>query len=161
MNVKLPEPDLRRILVTLDAAEQRQSTLEEVARLAAGLKAELVGLCVEDSELLEAAELPVTQIVSSHSGAAAARDSALMQRAFRIWSAESRKTFEAVAERWSVRWSFQVARGALAETTRRLEVLERHQANWRAAWLTRLKRTEERFFGEVATHAWVRQGGWR
>lgn len=54
-----------------------------------------------------------------------------------------------------------VAQGALAEATRRLEVLERHQANWRAAWLTRLKRTEEHFLGEVATHAWVRQGGFR
>jgi len=115
MNVTLPAPDLRRILVSLDADAHRHSTLEEVARLAAGLKAELVGLWVEDTELLEAAALPMTQIVSSHSGTPAALDKALLQRAFRIWSAESRKAFEAAAERWSVRWSFQVARGALGE----------------------------------------------
>lgn len=140
MNVKLPAPDLRRILVTLDAGEQRHSALEEVACLAAGLKAELVGICVEDPELLEAAALPVTQIVSSHSGAPAALDRALMQRAFRVWSAESRKAFEAAADHWRVRWSFQVARGALAEQLLS-QVRERDLVAFQSRRLLRRSRT--------------------
>jgi nucleotide-binding universal stress UspA family protein len=109
------KPDPRRILVALDSAERSASALEEAARLAAGMEAELVGLFIEDSELLAAAALPVTRLLSGHEGRPGALDSALVQRAYRIWSAELRKNLEAVAARWQVRCSFQVTRGALAE----------------------------------------------
>ena len=109
------KPDLRRILVALDSGERSASALEEAARLAAGMEAELVGLFIEDSELLAAASLPVTRLLSGHEGRLGALDSALVQRAYRIWSAELRKNLEAVAARWQVRCSFQVARGAVAE----------------------------------------------
>ncbi len=44
----------RRVLVALEAGESAPALLEAAANLAAGLHAELVGLFVEDSELLEA-----------------------------------------------------------------------------------------------------------
>lgn len=115
MNTKTPEANPRRVLIALDAAERSVAGLEEVARLAAGLRAELVGLFVEDSELLEAAALPMTRIMPSHARTPGALDAALMQRAFRIWSAETRKSLEAAALRWNLRWSYRVARGPVTE----------------------------------------------
>lgn len=115
MSDDAPGPMTRRILVALDAAERSTMALEAAARLAAGLKAELVGLFIEDTELLEAAALPVTRIIPSQAWTAGALDPDMMQRAWRIWSAESRKTLEAAAARWHVRCSFQVTRGAFAE----------------------------------------------
>ena len=108
-------PLLRRILVALDAGERSEDALDEAACLAAALQAELVGLFVEDTELLQAAELPVTQIVSHQARAPGALDAATMRRALKIWSATSREAVAAAASRWHVRWSYQVARGALAE----------------------------------------------
>lgn len=104
---------LRRILVALDVSEQSRAALESAARLAAGLQAELVGLFVEDSELLQIAELPVSRLVGP--GGIAALDAALLRRAFKVQAAEARRALEATAERWQVKSSFQVTRGAAAE----------------------------------------------
>ena len=108
-------PLLRRILVALDASERSEDALDEAARLAAALQAELVGLFIEDTELLQAAELPVTRIVSHQTPSPGALDAAMMQRALRIWAAASREALAAAASRWHVRWSYQITRGALAE----------------------------------------------
>jgi hypothetical protein len=115
MSEQRDKPDLRRILVALDAGEQSLADLEEVARLAAGLQAELVGLFIEDTELFSAAALPVTRMVSHQGQAETGLDTALMQRALRVWAARSRESLAAAARHWQVRWSFRVARGTLAE----------------------------------------------
>jgi hypothetical protein len=115
MNDRRDIADLRRILVALDAGEQGLVDLEEAARLAAGLKAELVGLFIEDTELLEVAGLPVARVISRHAGADTALDAALMRRALRVWAARSRESLAAAASHWKVQWSFRVARGTLAE----------------------------------------------
>lgn len=115
MTPAAPPPKLRRILVALDAAERSNRALEEAARLAAGLEAELVGLFIEDSDLLAAAALPATRLLPSHGPTPGLFDAALMQRALRVWSAEVRKSFEAAAARWQVRCSFQVVRGLRSE----------------------------------------------
>lgn len=106
---------LRRILVALDAAERSGRALEEAARLAAGLQAELVGLFVEDSDLLAAAALPVTRLLPSQGHGAGLFDSAFMERALRVWSSEARKALETTAARYQVRCSFQVTRGLMSE----------------------------------------------
>ena len=49
---------IRRILVALDASRHSLAALEAAAELAARLKAELVGLFVEDIDLLRLAGLP-------------------------------------------------------------------------------------------------------
>jgi nucleotide-binding universal stress UspA family protein len=108
-------PGIRRILVALDTAEPSTAALEEAARLAAGLEAELVGLFIEDAGLLQAAALPMTRMVPHQARTLAAFDPASMQRAYRIWSAEARRSLEAVAAQWRIKWSFQVARGIYAE----------------------------------------------
>jgi len=57
---KREEPAIRRILVAMDTLSDNQAVLESAAELAAQLEAELTGLFVEDTDLLQAAELPVS-----------------------------------------------------------------------------------------------------
>jgi nucleotide-binding universal stress UspA family protein len=111
-----PLPGLRRILVALDAARHGEEIMEAAARLAAGLEAELVGLFVEDPELMEAAALPMARLISSQAGAEAELDARIMARALRVTAAQARVTLAKVAERAHARWSFRVARGPLAES---------------------------------------------
>ncbi len=105
----------RRILVALEAGESTSELLEAAASLAAGLHAELVGLFVEDSELLEAADLPVTRSIPSHAQAYAPLDAGLMRRALRIWETKAGDALASAAERWRVEWSFRVVRGTMEE----------------------------------------------
>jgi len=115
MNDAPHPPSIRRILVALDTDERSAASLEEAARLAAGLEAELVGLFIEDAELLQAAALPMTRMVPQQARTLADFDPASMQRAYRIWSAEAHRSLEAVAAQWRIKWSFQIARGIYAE----------------------------------------------
>lgn len=105
----------RRILVALEAGESTSELLEAAASLAAGLHAELVGLFVEDSELLEAADLPVTRSIPSHAQAHVPLDARLMRRALRIWEAKAGDALASAAGRWRVEWSFRVVRGTMEE----------------------------------------------
>ncbi len=116
MTERPPGPVAKRILVTLDGGADGRATLEEMARLAAAMEAELVGLFVEESELLEAADLPVTRVLASHARVPGEVDAARMRRALKVWAETSRAQVAATAARWHVRWSFRVARGGLEES---------------------------------------------
>jgi hypothetical protein len=105
----------RRILVALEAGESAPALLEAAASLAAGLHAELVGLFVEDSEMLGAADLPVTRSIPSHAEAHAPLDARLMRRALRIWEAKAGGALAEAAEHRRVKWSFRVIRGTMEE----------------------------------------------
>jgi nucleotide-binding universal stress UspA family protein len=105
----------RRVLVALDVEAMEDAVLEEAARLAAIQRAELVGLFVEDAELLAAAALPMAAVISGQAGGSAMLDVAIMRRAFRVWSAAAERALAAAAERWQVKWSFEVARGHRVE----------------------------------------------
>jgi hypothetical protein len=89
----------RRVLVALDPCEVDPADFEASARLAAGLNAELVALFVEDSDLIAAADLPVTHLIPAGCQQLAALDAGAMRRAFRVSDA---------AERWHLDWSFEV-----------------------------------------------------
>ena len=54
---------LRRIVVGLDAGPRDRAALEAAAQLAARMQAELVGLFVEDIDLLHLAGLPFAREV--------------------------------------------------------------------------------------------------
>ena len=110
-----PPHEIRRVLVALDPMAQCQGALETAARLAARSEAELVGLFVEESELLAAAALPVTRVLRSHDLAEEALDEAVMARGLRAWAAHAEALLAAAAERWRIRASFRVARGRISE----------------------------------------------
>ena len=81
---------------------------------AASLEAELLGLYVEDESLLRGAELPITRAVGSFSGAVRQIERTELERHLRTQAAKARQALEAIASRARVRWSFRIARGAVA-----------------------------------------------
>ena len=105
----------RRVVVALDPAAQCRAALEAAARLAALRGAELVGLFIEDSELLDAAALPVTRIVRSYDLVEETVDAARMQQGLRVWASRAEAMLNSAAGRWRVKSSFRVARGPIAE----------------------------------------------
>jgi nucleotide-binding universal stress UspA family protein len=104
---------LRRIVVGLDAGPRGRAALEAAAQLAARMQAELVGLFVEDIDLLHLAGLPFAREVGYPSAALRRLDVAAMERALRATALEVQRTLAAVAGRAPLSWSFRIARGAV------------------------------------------------
>ena len=104
---------LRRIVVGLDAGPRGRATLEAAAQLAARMQAELVGLFVEDIDLLPLAGLPFAREIGYPSAALRQLDVAAMERALRAMAQEVQGTLAAIAGRAPLSWSFRVARGAM------------------------------------------------
>lgn len=98
----------RRVLVALDSSDVDPADFEASARLAAGLKAELVALFVEDSGLIAAAGLPFARLIPAGCRELATLDSAAMRRAIRIAEGRAREQLSSVARRWRLDWSFEV-----------------------------------------------------
>jgi nucleotide-binding universal stress UspA family protein len=114
MNERELEPTIRRILVALDASLHSQAALEAASELADALKAELVGIFVEDVNLLHLAGLPFAREVGYPSGIDRPLDSLSMERELRIQAEQARQTLAGVAARRQIRWSFRVVRGQVA-----------------------------------------------
>ncbi len=111
----------RRVLVALDPCDVDPADFEASARLAAGLKAELVALFVEDTNLIAAAGLPFARLIPAGCRDLAALDAAAMRRAIRAVEGRAREQLSAVARRWRLDWSFEVTElGRAAETMARL-----------------------------------------
>ncbi len=112
-----PEPrelEVHRVLVALDATEDSLASLDLATRLAAKLRAEIEGLFVEDINLLRMADLPCTRVVSVATTSAQGLDLPSMERELRRQARVARDMLAMNAERFSVRWSFRTARGAMA-----------------------------------------------
>lgn len=108
------EPVLGRILVALDTSAHGRAALTGAAALAAELRAELLGLFVEDANLLRLASLPFVGQAAWGLAAEDTRDEERMSRALRAEASRLRQLLETEAERLHLRWSFEVTRGAVA-----------------------------------------------
>ena len=106
---------IRRIVVAIDASPTSLAALEATTELAARWDAELLGIFVEDANLLRMASLPFAREVGSHSGAFRAVDPADIKRQFRSQADRARSALEKTAQRLSVRASFEVARGSVKD----------------------------------------------
>lgn len=102
---------VRRIVVRVHAAPSRRAVLEAAAALADKLDAELVGLFVEDVDLLHFAGLPFAREVGFTSATRRPLDVPAMERSLRTLAKEAHATLALVARDSPVRWSFRVARG--------------------------------------------------
>lgn len=109
-------PSLRRILLALGAAGADAETLDAVARMAAALEAELVGVYVEDQDLVTAAALPTTWSWPRSGAGRRPLDARIMERALRVSAARASAALASVAARRRVRWSFRVASGGESQT---------------------------------------------
>ncbi|MFQ5943061.1 MAG: universal stress protein [Anaerolineales bacterium] len=104
---------IRRILVALDASPQSLAALEAAAELAAGLGAELVGVYVEDINLIRLAALPAVLEIGAASARSRHLDERRMTSQLRNQATRAAQAIAAVAGRSQVRWSFSVARGSI------------------------------------------------
>jgi len=114
MNESERELTIQRILVALDASPHSLSALEAAAELAASLQAELLGLFVEDINLLRLAELPFVREVGFFSGTLRRLDIRHVERQLHAQATRARQALTTIAERARVRHSFHVARGQIA-----------------------------------------------
>jgi nucleotide-binding universal stress UspA family protein len=105
---------IRRILVALDTSAHSRAALAAAADLAARFHAELLGLFVEDVNLLRLAELPFAREVFIYSARHRELSSREMERQLRAQARRARELLRAEAERADLEWSFEVARGRIA-----------------------------------------------
>lgn len=106
---------IQRILVALDASAHSLAALEAAARLAAVMHAELVGLFVEDVNLLRLAALPFTRELRWSSSTRRSLDEERMERELRLIASQARRALALAAEEAETEWKFRVVRGVVAE----------------------------------------------
>lgn len=113
MNDETAELVIRRILVALDASSHSLAALEEAANLAASMEAELMGLFIEDINLIRLASLPFARQISYPSGAEESLDPGRLERELKVRGEHARKALAAAAERAQRPWSFRTVRGEI------------------------------------------------
>jgi hypothetical protein len=106
------EVKIRRIVVGFDAGACRRETLQAIAALAAETQAELLGLFIEDTALLELARLPFAVEVGYPSAVRRTLDVATLERALRVRAETLRVELAAALGATRVAWSFRVTREA-------------------------------------------------
>lgn len=105
---------VRRILVPLDASPNARLALEVAANLASCLRAQLIGLFVEDSGLVNLTELPFAQEVSCLTATVRRLERAQVEQQMRVQASRMRLALTEVCERLGLPYAFHVARGAVA-----------------------------------------------
>jgi K+-sensing histidine kinase KdpD len=105
---------IRRVIVGLDPVRQSRALLEAAVNLAGQMQAELLGLFVENQDLLHFAGLPFARELGFESATRRALDVEGMERSLRALANEARQALEAVAGPARVQWSFRVVRGVPA-----------------------------------------------
>ncbi len=109
-----PSPPRARILVALDASAYSLAALEAAVNLARRLEAELVGLFVEDVNLLRLASLPFAREVRLMSARSGSLDSQAMEQAIQRQAARARRALDEAAGRADVKATFRVVRGEVS-----------------------------------------------
>jgi hypothetical protein len=107
----------RRVLVAMDGSIYGLAAVEAAVGLAAQLRAELLGLFVEDADLIRVAAAPVVQELSLSGAAPRALDPCSLQRTWRAQADQVRRALAETADRVSVIWSFRIARGRVVRAS--------------------------------------------
>jgi nucleotide-binding universal stress UspA family protein len=107
-------PVIRRILVALDASPDSLAALQAAVRLAARMEAELLGLFVEDVNLLRVAESPFAREILYPSARETPVSRSSMELLLRRQSEQARAALESAAQRAQVRCVFRTVRGQVA-----------------------------------------------
>lgn len=104
---------IRRILVALDASTQDRNALQVAVHLAAGLRAELHGLFLQDLSLIRFAQLPIATEVISRSANERRVDSNLLQKELEAQAIRMSAELAKLAEPYNIRCTFDTVRGHL------------------------------------------------
>lgn len=105
---------IERILVALDASPASLSALQSAVELAARLEAQLVGLFVEDINLLRVAQLPFAREVSLFSPRFRRLESLELERQLKVQAERMRRALAQMAAAHDVDWDFRVTRGSVS-----------------------------------------------
>jgi nucleotide-binding universal stress UspA family protein len=154
----------RRVLVALDSSPNSLAALDTAADVAAAVGAELLGVFVEDVELLHSAEYPMARQVASFSGALQPLDPEQMHLQLRTLAARARAALAAAGRRCGVRSSFEVRRGVVAavllEELSATDVVSLGRAGWSALGKDRLGTTARQLLEGARASALLVQKGW-
>ena len=107
-------PRIRHILVAVDASPHSEAALEAAGELAARFDAELLGLFVEDLNVLRLAGLPFTEELGLFSARRRRLSQRDVKRQLRIQARQAQETFAVVIERAGVAGEFHVVHGAVS-----------------------------------------------
>ncbi|MBN2392938.1 MAG: universal stress protein [Anaerolineae bacterium] len=125
---------IRRIVVALDASPHSYAALEAAVRMAAHFGAELLGLYVEDINMLRLAELPFVREVGSFSTASRRVESQDIERQLRLRTLTIQRKFISLATQQQVQQTFRVTRGKVVaeirEAAAKADVLIVGKAGW-------------------------------
>lgn len=106
---------IRRILVALDVSPPSLAALEAAANLAGQLHAELVGLYVEDVNLLKLAQFPFASEIRYPRATILKLDTTSMETDLRRVAKQARALLRESAERRNLPWAFHVVRGVVPD----------------------------------------------
>ncbi len=104
----------KRILVTMDQSGYGMSALRVAAGMAAELQGELLGLLVEDINLIRLAELPFSREVSLFAEGGYHLCPDTLEKQLRSQAERLRHNLASIAGQRKIPWSFLLARGRLA-----------------------------------------------
>jgi nucleotide-binding universal stress UspA family protein len=102
-----------RILVAIDGSPHSLAALKLAAELAAKIDAELVGIYVEDVNLIRLADLPITREIGFHSARISEVDVQRLKRQLRAQARRAEQALALIAESAEVQWSFRIAQGII------------------------------------------------
>jgi len=108
-------PQIQQILVALDSSPSSLTALKEAVSLAAGFKARILGVYVEDINLVQLATISFTQEVGLFSATSRRLEVQYIERQFRGQAGRVRRALAALAEQAEVDWEFRVVRGVVTQ----------------------------------------------
>ena len=100
-----------QILVALDTRSDITTAMRSAAALAVRMRAELLGMFVEDTDLLRIADLPFAHEIMFWSARERRLTGGDMARSIRALAARAQAELERTAQEARVHWSFRVQRG--------------------------------------------------
>ncbi|NTU57396.1 MAG: universal stress protein [Chlorobiaceae bacterium] len=106
---------IRSIAVALDCSPHSRASLDAAAELAARLKAELIGIFVEDINLLHLAGLPFFEEVRLYSTTTEKLDPDQLERLLRLQARQAGEMLQRTSETFRLRHTFRALRGIVPE----------------------------------------------
>jgi nucleotide-binding universal stress UspA family protein len=106
---------IKRILVALDDSKKAIDLLRSAAALAAQLDAELIGLFVEDTELLRAADLPIFMEINFDTRTRRKVDRFQIEHIYQERVDALLAEAERMLKEMDLEWRFTIARGSVVE----------------------------------------------
>jgi len=107
------EHKIRQILVALDSSPASLAALKQAVDLAADFEATVLGLYVEDINLLRVAEISFTHEVGLFSARSRRLEIQYVERQFKGQASKARDALAKLAKQAGVEWSFRVVRGVI------------------------------------------------